>query len=69
MVQTKPLPWIARENSVEVRLAHGLRGGEQMTRFSGSWALLLTKALHWGAVGTLDADGQNFIGGEVKFKF
>lgn len=57
-----PLPWISVNTKSEVGLYYGYRGGEQVVRLQGKQELLQVKAMHLGAIATVDSDGETFVG-------
>ncbi|MFA6064051.1 MAG: hypothetical protein WC736_15790 [Gallionella sp.] len=63
-----PLPWLAAEQTCYVRLSYGVRTDiGQVYRLSGSENLLSIKALHFGVDGSLDSDGQGYVGAHVDY--
>lgn len=65
-----PLPWIAVENSGELRIDYGLKNGlTRVGRLSLRESLLQVKALHAGANASIDTDGAWFVGVGVGYKF
>lgn len=65
----EPYPWFALENRREIRLSHGWRDTKTMTRISGSWDFAQTKVAHWGINGSIDIDGQRYLGASVSGRF
>ena len=64
-----PYPWVKFEDRKEVTITQGWRDTQPMTRLSGSWELLQTKAFHWGVNGSIDLDGQKMVGASVSYRF
>jgi len=63
-----PLPGLAAEQTGYVRLSYGARtGAGVVSRFSVSENLLSVKALHFGVDGSLDSDGQGYVGAHVEY--
>lgn len=58
-----PLPWIGPGKRGAVGIAYGLKDGEPTGRAYAEHDLLRVKAMHAGARGTLDTDGEWFAGG------
>lgn len=58
------LPWLAFNHQAEVGLAYGVRdsGGGARWRADARWALVQTKGLNWGPVGSADGSGGWFVG-------
>ena len=57
-----PLPWLAAQQTGELRLDYGYKGISPVMRLSAREELLQVKALRLGVIGTIDSDGQFFIG-------
>jgi hypothetical protein len=68
-----PYPWFAIETRGEARLAIGmkLRDGraEQVVRMGVGYDVVRVKALTAGVQGTLDSDGEGFIGLSVAYRW
>jgi hypothetical protein len=67
--KTLPHPWFKFEDKKELRLTQGWRDTQTMTRLTFDWQLLQTNGFHWGAMGSIDLDGQKMLGGSVSFRF
>ena len=60
-----PQPWLAVNTKSEIGLYYGLKNGSQAIRLEGKQELFQFKALHVGAIGSVDmADGRTdtFVG-------
>lgn len=74
-VKADPYPWLAIENRGEVRMAYGYRYSglgqpvKAVGRLSFAYDALRVKALTIGPSGTVDTDGQAFIGVGVSYKW
>ncbi len=64
-----PLPWIGPGRRGAVGVAYGLKNGHAAGQMYAQHDLLQVKALHAGARGTVDTDGDWFAGGYVEFRF
>lgn len=64
-----PLPWIGPGRQGAIGLAYGLKNGQPIGRLYARHDLLQVKALHAGAAGMLDHDGEWFAGGYVEWRF
>lgn len=64
-----PLPWIGSGRQGAVGVAYGFKNGEMAGRLYARHDLLQVKALHAGATGMLDQDGDWFAGGYVEWRF
>lgn len=64
-----PLPWIGPGQQGAIGLAYGIKNGTPMGRAYARHDLLRVKALHAGALATLDQDGDWFAGGYVEWRF
>lgn len=68
-----PYPWFAIETRGEVRLAVGykLKDGraEQVVRLGAGYDVIRVKALTAGIVGSVDSDGDAFVGVGVAYRF
>ncbi|MHB8981450.1 hypothetical protein [Thiobacillus sp.] len=64
-----PLPWVGPGRRGAVGVAYGLKNGHAAGRMYAQHDLLQIKALHAGARGTVDTDGDWFAGGYVEFRF
>lgn len=64
-----PLPWLAPGQQGAIGVAYGYKNGLQVGRLYARQDLVQVKALHAGAMGTLDTDGEWFAGGFVEFRF
>ena len=63
--RTDPLPWVAVDTRTEIGMYYGLKNGEQAVRLEGRQALLQVKALHVGAVASVDVmrgEVDSFVG-------
>lgn len=63
--RTDPLPWIAVDTRTEIGLYGGYKGTEPAIRLEGRQSLLQVKALHVGAVASVDVmrgETDTFIG-------
>lgn len=69
IVRREPLPWLALEQTGELRLDYGWKGGQQVMRLSLREDLLQVKALHAGVNLTLDSDGDYFVGAGVGWQW
>ena len=67
--RTDPLPWIAVSTHGEAGVAYGIRNGTMIGRLYATQDLLQVKALHAGAMATLDQDGQWFAGLRVGYRW
>ncbi len=80
-VKTDPYPWLAMENRGEIRMAYGYRYSpqsltmfspstvKQVGRLSFTYDALRVKALTIGPSGSVDTDGQAFIGLGVSYRW
>lgn len=63
LVRREPYPWLAAEQTGELRLDYGLKNGMvRAARLSLSEDLVQVKALHLGMHASLDTDGKFFVG-------
>jgi len=69
LLRAKDYPWLAAEQTGEVRADFGYFRGQQVVRFSVQEELVQVKALHLGVVGTVDTAGNTFIGVGVGYKW
>lgn len=60
--QDSARPWVASRDSGEASLSYGLKQGHPVTRLSVRQSIIQIKAADIGAVGTVDSDGEHFIG-------
>lgn len=66
----EPLPWLAVEQTGELRLDYGIKNGfERVGRITLREDLLQSKAMHLGVHATLDTDGAWFAGAGVGWKW
>jgi hypothetical protein len=69
-VRVDPYPWIAAEQTGEVRFDYGVKSdGQRVGRLSLRENLVQIKALHFGVSATLDTDGAAFAGVGVGYKW
>ena len=73
-VKVDPYPWFAIEARGMAQLAVGYRFDRdglprQIVRLGAGYDLVRVKALTIGAVGTVDSDGQTFIGAAVTYRW
>ena len=69
-VKSEPLPWLAAESSGAVGLYYGTRkDGVMVTRLSAREDVIEVREWHFGANGSLDSDGQYFVGAGVSYRF
>lgn len=61
-VVEEPRPWIGVRDRGEVSLAYGIKKEGPVARLAARQELLQIKALGLGAVGTIDSDGDFFVG-------
>lgn len=63
-VTRKPLPWLAWEGRGDVSVYYGLKRGDTapVWRLQTRYDAFAVKALHVGALATLDGDGGAFVG-------
>ena len=64
-----PLPWIGPGKRGSVGVAYGLKNGEPAGMLYGQHDLLRVKALHAGARGQVDTQGDWFAGGYVELRW
>lgn len=67
--RAEPLPWIAVNTKTQVGLFYGLKDGEPVARLQAQQEFLQVKALHFGAVGSVDSDGSYFVGAGAWARF
>lgn len=67
--RTDPLPWVAVSTHGEAGLAYGIRNGQMIGRVYATQDLIQVKALHVGAMATLDQDGKWFAGLRVGYRW
>lgn len=66
----EPLPWLAAEQTGELRLDYGIKNGFiKVARLSLREDLLQVKAFHAGINASIDADGKYFIGVGVGYRW
>lgn len=66
LVRSEPYPWLAAEQTGELRLDYGIKnGGLKVARLSLHENLVQIKALHLGVNSSLDTDGIFFVGAGV----
>lgn len=66
----EPLPWLAVEQTGELRLDYGIKNGfERVGRITLREDLLQVKTLHLGVHATLDTDGAWFAGAGVGWQW
>ena len=70
LVKSDPYPWIAAENTRELRLDYGFkRGFDRVGRLSFTDDLLQVKGVHLGGSISADTDGSLFIGGGLSYRW
>lgn len=70
IIRKEPLPWIARQQTGEMRIDSGIKNGaRRVGRISLTQDVLQIKALHLGMRASLDTDGQYFVGVGVSWKW
>jgi hypothetical protein len=67
--RSDPLPWFATSLRGEVGLAYGLRNGKTIGRVYAQQDIAQIKAVHVGAMATLDTDGQWFAGVRAGYRW
>lgn len=73
VLQTDPLPWLARESAHEVTLIYGQMDGETVTRGGYRWSFLQSKRLH--AVAAIEAnlgvsvESQTLVGVGLSYRW
>ena len=67
--RAEPLPWVAVNTKTQVGLFYGLKDGEKVARLQAQQEFLQVKALHFGAVGSVDSDGSYFVGAGAWARF
>lgn len=66
----EPLPWLAVEQTGELRLGYGIKNGmARAVRLTLREDLLQVKALHAGINASIDTDGQYFAGVGVGWRW
>lgn len=65
----EPLPWIGAGRRGSVGVAYGLKNGEPAGMLYGQHDLLRIKAMHAGARGQVDTQGDWFAGGYVEIRW
>lgn len=65
----EPYPWLAAQQTGEVRLGYGYRGSERVARLSVTEYLVQVKGLNLGVEASLDQDGQHFAGVSVSYRW
>lgn len=65
----EPLPWVGPGRGGKIGVAYGLKNNEPTGRLYASHDLIQVKALHGGAMGTLDTDREWFGGGYIEYRF
>lgn len=68
-VEPLPPPWIGPGRRGAVGVAYGLKNGHAAGQLYAQHDLLQVKALHAGARGTVDTDGDYFAGGYIEYRF
>ena len=68
-IQAAPYHWLEARSDKEVGISYGWRGTQPMWRLDASWTLLQVKGLDLSLQGTLDADGQTYLGGRVSYRW
>jgi len=64
------LPWVSATQRGQVGLHYGIKNGlRPVTRISVSQSFLSIKALQLGGAGTLDSDGQWFVGVGINYRW
>jgi len=69
IVRRDPYPWMAAEQTGEVRISYGFRGIARIARMTASEDLLQIKGINLGVVASLDSDGQHFLGAGVSYRW
>jgi len=70
LVAANPTPWLAGESTGEARIDFGLKNGfRRVGRLSATEDLFQVKSLHLGISGSLDTDGEYFIGGGISYRW
>jgi len=69
LVKRDPYPWLAAEQTGELRLSYGFRGMQKMARMTASEDLLQIKGINLGVVGSVDMDGQTFVGAGIAYRW
>lgn len=69
IVRREPLPWLAAEQTGELRFDVGYKDMRRIVRLSLREDLLQVKAFHAGLNFTLDSDGKYFYGAGIGWKW
>lgn len=70
LVRREPAPWLAAEQTGELRLDYGIKNGRvRAGRLSLHEDLVQIRALHLGVQASLDTDGQYFAGAGVGWRW
>jgi hypothetical protein len=69
LVKRDPYPWIAAEQTGEVRVSYGFRGMQKMARITATEDFISIKGINLGVVGSLDMDGQHFLGAGISYRW
>lgn len=65
----EPEPWLALESHGAVGVAHGIAAEGQATAVYWRHSLVRSKAVHAGAFGFFDTEGQRFLGGSIEWRY
>jgi hypothetical protein len=69
-IRREPLPWLAPEQTGELRIDVGYKNGmTRAGRLTFREDLLQVKALHAGLNASIDTDGQYFVGAGVGYRW
>ena len=60
--RVEPLPWVAVNTKTQVGVFYGVKQGTPVARLQAEQEFLQIKALHFGAIGSLDSDATYFAG-------
>ena len=70
LVQDKPQPWFAVEDSGELRLSYGYKtGGSFVSRISVREDIFQIRSIHFGVTGSYDTDGTAFVGAGIAYRW
>lgn len=65
-----PLPWLAAEKRGLLQFGAGVKSGVgQVWRAAGSFDAVQIKAIHFGINGSLDSDGQAYVGAHAEYRW
>ncbi len=67
----QPYPWLALNRRAALGLAYGIKDDSDgfVTRIHGRLDLLQVKRLHAGLLGSVDSDGDWYVGGSVEMRW